>query len=147
MIDNKTRILVLCTGNSCRSQIAEGFLRKHLLIVGFPEAAAAVRSAGLETHGLNPLAVKVMAEVGTDISSHRSESLELYLNDEFEFVITVCGHAAEHCPIFPGPAKRLHWPFDDPAQATGNETELMDEFRRVRDLIEQRVATWLGDPD
>ncbi len=144
MIDNSTRILALCTGNSCRSQMAEGFLRKHLLIVGFPEAAAAVRSAGLETHGLNPLAVKVMAELGVDIASHRSESLELYLGDRFELVITVCGHAAEHCPRFPGPAERLHWPFDDPAKATGTEAEILSEFRRVRDQIEEQVVVWLG---
>ena len=144
MIGNDTRILVLCTGNSCRSQMAEGFLRLHMTRLGFAEAAAMVRSAGLETHGLNPLAVKVMSESAGDISGHRSEQLDRYLKDEFDYVITVCGHAAEHCPTFPGPAERLHWPFDDPAQATGSESEILDEFRRVRDQIEQKVMGWLG---
>jgi len=144
LIDNKTRILVLCTGNSCRSQMAEGFLRHHLSRLDFPEAAAAVRSAGLETHGLNPLAVRVMDESGVNISGHHSEPLDLYLNDRFDYVITVCDHAAEHCPTFSDPARRLHWPFDDPAKATGSESEILDEFRRVRDQIEQRVVAWLG---
>lgn len=147
MISDETRILVLCTGNSCRSQMAEGFLRHHLSRLGFETAAAAVRSAGLETHGLNPLAVKVMDESDGDISGHRSELLELYLNDRFDYVITVCGHAAKHCPTFPGPATRLHWPFDDPAQATGSESEILDEFRRVRDQIEKKVVAWLSESD
>ena len=127
--------------------MTEGFLRHHLSRLGFPEAAAVVRSAGLEIHGLNPLAVKVMGESGRDISGHRSKSLELYLNDQFDYIITVCDHAAEHCPTFPGQAKRLHWPFDDPAKAVGSESEVLDEFRRVRDQIEQKIVAWLSESE
>ena len=127
--------------------MAEGFLGFHLTKLGFSEAATAVRSAGLETHGLNPLAVKVMDESSVDISDHHSKSLELYLNHRFDYIITVCGHAAEHCPTFPGLAKRLHWPFDDPAKAAGSDSDVLSEFRRVRDQIEQKVVAWLGESE
>ena len=142
MISNGTRILVLCTGNSCRSQMAEGFFRRRLEEAGFREAT--VRSAGLEPHGLNPRAVIVMKEAGIDISGQRSTSLEEYLSDEFDFVITVCDNAAEHCPVFPGKGERLHWPFEDPAGATGSESEILDKFREVRDLIDARIKNWVA---
>ena len=133
------RILVLCTGNSCRSQMAEGFFRHyagdHII----------VRSAGLEPHGVNPNAVRVMAEVGIDISGHTSEHLNKYLNDGFDYVITVCDNAAANCPVFPGGGKRLHWPFDDPAGAVGSDDEVLAEFRRVRDAIGRRIQSWLGE--
>ena len=143
MIDRDSKILVLCTGNSCRSQMTEGFLRHHLPIAGQRSTAAKVRSAGLEAHGLNPLAVKVMNEVGIDISGQESECLDKYLEDEFDFVITVCDNAASHCPIFPGEGVRIHWPFDDPAGATGSEQQVLAEFRRVRDQIDRQVRAFL----
>ena len=130
-------VLVLCTGNSCRSQMAEGFFRK-----AFGESDRVV-SAGIEAHGLNPRAVKVMLEAGIDISSHASDILTRYLSDSFDYVITVCDNAAENCPIFPGGGKRLHWPFDDPAKATGSEEEILGEFRRVRDEIRDKIQDWL----
>ena len=133
------RILVLCTGNSCRSQMAEGFFRHYGL------DRVMVRSAGLEPHGVNPNAVRVMAEVGIDISGHTSEHLNTYLNDGFDYVITVCDNAAANCPVFPGGGKRLHWPFDDPAGAVGSDDEVLAEFRRVRDAIGRRIQSWLGE--
>ena len=144
MVNDNTRILILCTGNSCRSQMAEGFFRHHLKTLGLKGAAAEVRSAGLEVHGLNLRAVQVMDEVGVDISGHRSENLQQYLDNQFDFIITVCGHAAQHCPTFPGDGERMHWPFDDPASATGSDEEILSEFRRVRDQINSRVKDWLG---
>jgi len=143
MLNDDTRILILCTGNSCRSQMAEGFARQFLIERELHNAAAAVRSAGVETHGLNPKAVKVMAEVGVDISGHKSTNLREYLNDRFDFVITVCDNAARNCPVFPGKGERLHWPFQDPASATGSEEEILGEFRKVRDQIKQQVGNWL----
>ena len=139
------RILVLCTGNSCRSQMAEGFLRKHLLDAGDPESAAAVRSAGLSPHGVNPNAVRVMDEIGIDISGHTSNHVDEYIGREFDYVITVCDNAAEACPVFPGDTVRRHWPFDDPAAATGSESEILAEFRRIRDEIGIRVRDWLDE--
>lgn len=138
------KILILCTGNSCRSQMAEGFFRHHFLSRGDTESAASVKSAGLEPHGVNPHAIKVMAEAGVDISEHTSNHLEEYLELDFDYVITVCDNAAANCPTFPGPAKRLHWPFDDPASATGTEDEILDEFRRVRDEIGRKIESWLN---
>jgi len=116
-------ILVLCTGNSCRSQIAEGYLRH------FAGDKANIYSAGIETHGVNPKAIQVMAEDGVDISEHTSNNIDEYMN------ITVCDNAKENCPYFPTKAQRFHQNFPDPAKATGNADEVMDEFRRVRDLI------------
>lgn len=126
--DANPLILILCTGNSCRSHIAEGFLR----------AAAGelvkVQSAGSKPTGfVHPLAIKVMAEVGVDISGHRSKHLQEFLEQPVHTVITVCGNLDQACPIFPGQANRHHWPFDDPATATGNEEEILTCFRRVRD--------------
>ncbi len=122
-------ILVLCTGNSCRSQMAEGYLQK------FAGNKANVYSAGIEAHGLNPRAVAVMKEDGVDISNHSSNKVEEYFNISFDFVITVCDNANEHCPVFPSTAKKFHHNFPDPAKATGSKEEIMNEFRQVRDLI------------
>ena len=124
-------ILVLCTGNSCRSQIAEGYLRKYA------GSKANVRSAGIETHGLNSRAVTIMKEDGIDISNHTSNDVVEYQNIEFDFVITVCDHANERCPILTGRATKLHHDFPDPARATGTEEEIMEKFRSVRNQIKE----------
>ncbi|WP_276481081.1 arsenate reductase ArsC [Paraflavitalea pollutisoli] len=126
---NEKKILVLCTGNSCRSQIAEGYL-KH-----FAGDRAMIYSAGVETHGVNPRAIATMAEDGIDISTHTSNHVSEYVGVDFDFVITVCDHAKERCPVFPTKAIQLHENFPDPAKATGRPEEVMDEFRRVRDII------------
>lgn len=123
------RILVLCTGNSCRSQMAEGYLR-HLA-----GGRAEVYSAGIEAHGLNPRAVAVMAEDGIDISGHRSELLDAYHDLPFDHVITVCDSARERCPWFPSTAEQHHRDFPDPAKATGSEEEIRTAFKEVRDGI------------
>jgi arsenate reductase (thioredoxin) len=122
-------ILILCTGNSCRSQIAEGYLRH------FAGEKATIYSAGVETHGVNPRAIKVMAEDGIDISGHTSNNVNEYLEVDFTHIITVCDHAQERCPVFSGKATRWHHNFPDPAKAQGTEEEIMDEFRRVRTMI------------
>jgi arsenate reductase len=122
-------ILVLCTGNSCRSQLAEGYLRH------FAGDNAVVYSAGIETHGVNPKAIQVMAEDGIDISHHTSNNVDEYLAIPFDYVITVCDNASENCPYFPGTAKRFHHNFPDPAKATGTAEQVMHEFRKVRELI------------
>ncbi|UCG63311.1 MAG: arsenate reductase ArsC [Candidatus Zixiibacteriota bacterium] len=125
--------------------MAEGFFREYLRERGDDSSAAGVKSAGLEPHGLNLRAVQVMAEVGIDISGHTSNHLSEYLDRDFDYVITVCDNAAASCPAFPRNAKRLHWPFDDPAAATGTEDEILAEFRRVRDEINIRIKSWLGE--
>lgn len=135
-------VLILCTGNSCRSQMAEGFFR-HFLYQYLPNENHTVRSAGIETHGVNRKAVLVMGELGIDLSTHSSNNLKEYLNEPFDYVITVCDNAAENCPIFPHGEHKLHWPFEDPAQATGTEAEILDQFRKVRDQIGQKVEGWL----
>ncbi len=122
-------ILVLCTGNSCRSQIAEGYLRK------FSKDKAKIYSAGVETHGVNPGAIATMAEDDINISHHTSNHVDEYLDITFNYVITVCDHAAERCPIFPGKAIKIHHNFTDPAKVSGTEVEIMAEFRRVREEI------------
>lgn len=122
-------VLVLCTGNSCRSQLAEGYLRY------FAGNKANIYSAGIETHGVNPKAVQVMAEDQIDISKHTSNHVDEYLNIPFDQVITVCDNANEACPFFPGNVERFHQNFPDPAKATGTPEEVMNEFRRVRDMI------------
>ena len=123
-------ILILCTGNSCRSHLAEGLLR---VAVGdrFQVASAGSKPAGY----VHPLAIKVMAEVGIDISAHHSKHMDEFLSQKVETVITVCGNADQACPLFPGQMNRHHWPFDDPAHATGSEDEQLAVFRRVRDEI------------
>ena len=134
---NKLKILFLCTGNSCRSQMAEGWCRhlKGNLIDAY--------SAGIETHGLNPNAVKVMAESGVDISGHRSKHVDELKDVIFDYVITVCGHANENCPLFPGKTKVIHVGFDDPpnlAKSAKSEEAALVHYRRVRDQIRDFVA-------
>ena len=132
------RVLFLCTGNSCRSQMAEGWAR-HL-----KSDCLEAHSAGIETHGLNPNAVKVMAEVGVDISGHRSKHIDEFKDMDFDYVVTVCGHANEHCPVFPGKTKVIHVGFDDPpklAEKAATEEEALDCYRRVRDEIRAFVET------
>lgn len=133
------KILILCTGNSCRSQIAEGYLRH------FAGDKAEVFSAGVETHGVNPKAVKVMAEEGIDISHHTSNNIDEYREIDFDFVITVCDNAKERCPYFPSKAKKIHKNFPDPAKAIGNEDEILDEFRRVREMIKSYCRQFVLD--
>src|SRR6188472_1740005 len=123
------KILVLCTGNSCRSQLAEGYLRK------FAKDKAEVYSAGIETHGVNPRAVATMKEDGIDISSHTSNNVSEYQDINFDYVITVCDNAQENCPYFPSSAKKFHYNFPDPAKAAGSEEEIMEVFRNVREQI------------
>jgi arsenate reductase len=127
---NRPTILILCTGNSCRSHLAEGLLRVALGD-GYVVASAGSKPAGY----VHPLAVKAMAEIGIDISGHTSKHMDEFLNQEVETVITVCGNADQACPMFPGQLNRHHWGFDDPAHATGTEEEQMAVFRRVRDEI------------
>lgn len=127
---NKPTILILCTGNSCRSHLAEGILRAAL------NDDYIVASAGSKPAGyVHPLAIKVMGEIGLDISGHYSKHLNEFLNQNVETVITVCGNADQACPMFPGQVNRHHWGFDDPAHATGSEEEQLAVFRRVRDEI------------
>ncbi len=123
-------LLVLCTGNSCRSQLAHGYF-EHFT----DGRKLKVFSAGIETHGVNPFAVKVMKEDGIDISSYSSNNISEYDHINFDFVITVCDHANERCPVFPTTAKKFHKNFTDPAKATGTEDEILDQFRKVRDEI------------
>lgn len=125
------KILVLCTGNSCRSQIAEGYL-KH-----FGGQDVVVKSAGIEAHGVNPRAIAIMKEDGIDISGHTSNLIDEYPAINFDFVITVCDNARERCPVFPSKAIKLHHNFPDPAKATGSEEEIMQSFRTTRNLIKE----------
>lgn len=134
----KKKVLFLCTGNSCRSQMAEGWARYLKGDVLEPY------SAGIETHGLNPRAVQVMAEAGVDVSGHRSKNVDELANIPFDLVVTVCGHAHEHCPLFPGAAKVIHVGFDDPpalAKTATTEDEVLAIYRRVRDQIRAYVET------
>lgn len=124
-------ILVLCTGNSCRSQMAEGYLRH------FADEKANIYSAGIETHGVNRKAVATMKEDGIDISGHTSNHISEYKDIAFDFVITVCDNAKESCPVFPSAAKKFHHNFTDPAKATGTEAEILEQFRRTRAEIKQ----------
>ena len=136
--DGKIRVLFLCTGNSCRSQMAEGWAR-HLR-----GDRIEAHSAGIETHGLNPRAVKVMAEAGVDISAHRSKHVRELLDVPFDCVVTVCGHAGESCPVFPARVKVVHAGFDDPpklAAGASTEEEALVHYRRVRDEIRAFVET------
>src|ERR1017187_9132828 len=133
----KPTILILCTGNSCRSHIGEGFLRAAL------GELANVQSAGSNPAGyVHPLAIKVMAEAGIDISAHHSKHLKEFLNQPVHTVITVCGNLDQACPIFPGQVNRHHWPFDDPAKAAGSEEEILACFRRVRDEMRRVFETY-----
>jgi arsenate reductase len=122
-------ILVLCTGNSCRSQIAHGFL------ASMTAGKANIYSAGVETHGVNPKAISTMKEIGIDISEHTSNNITEYLGIDFDYVITVCDNAKERCPYFPTKAIKLHYNFPDPAKAKGTDDEINEQFRAVRSLI------------
>jgi len=134
---DKKQVLFLCTGNSCRSQMAEGWL-KHLGGDNYE-----VFSAGIEAHGKNPRAITVMREAGVDISAQESEVINPEILQSLDLLVTVCSHADEHCPVFSMAGKREHWPFSDPAKADGSEAEIMDEFRRVRDQIKTRIEKFI----
>lgn len=125
------KVLILCTGNSCRSQIAHGYLTH------FAKGKADVYSAGVETHGVNPRAIQTMKEDGIDISVHTSNNVNEYSGINFDYIITVCDNAKEQCPYIPSTAKRLHYNFPDPAKATGTEEEITKEFQRVRELMKE----------
>ncbi|WP_409274128.1 arsenate reductase (thioredoxin) [Neobacillus sp. SCS-31] len=133
----KKTIYFLCTGNSCRSQMAEGWAKKYLNSDEWE-----VKSAGLEAHGLNPNAVKAMKEAGIDISSQTSDVIDPQILNNADLVVTLCGHAADHCPLTPPNVKREHWGFDDPAKAEGAEEEKWTFFQRVRDEIGNRIKTF-----
>lgn len=133
----KPAVLILCTGNSCRSHLAEGILRN---VAG---DILSVHSAGSKPAGyVHPLAIRVLAEIGIDISAHRSKHMDEFLQTPIETVITVCGNADQACPVFPGQVNRHHWPFFDPAHATGTEEEKLAVFRRVRDEIRQTFTAY-----
>lgn len=133
------KILILCTGNSCRSQIAEGYL-KH-----FSKDKAIIYSAGLETHGVNPRAIKTMQNDEIDISQHTSNHVDEYADINFDYVITVCDNAKERCPVFPTTAKTFHHNFPDPAKAEGSEVEITQEFELVRDMIKEYAIGFIGE--
>lgn len=132
-MENKTKIYFLCTGNSCRSQMAEGWAKQYL------NDKWEIRSAGIETHGLNPNAVKAMKEVGIDISNHTSDLINPEYLNSADLVVTLCGDANDKCPVTPPSVKRVHWGFDDPAKAQGIEEEKWAFFQRVRDEIGNRI--------
>jgi len=132
-------VLFLCTGNSCRSQMAEGWARQ------LAPANIQVQSAGIEAHGKNPRAIAVMAEVGVDISGQESTRLVASMLSWADVVVTVCGHADEHCPVLPAHVHKIHWPLHDPAKATGTEEEIMAVFRASRDEIHRRVKVLLSE--
>jgi len=133
----KKKIIVLCTGNSCRSQIAEGYFR-HQAGDRFD-----VASAGLEPGFVHPKAIQVMQEDGIDISNHISKNVNQYTGEKFDYIITVCENAKERCPYFPGSAERIHWSFEDPAVAKGTEEEILAVFRKVRDQIKEKIIKFL----
>ncbi len=130
-------ILVLCTGNSCRSQIAHGYL------AAMTKGKANVYSAGVETHGVNPRAIAIMQEDGIDISKHTSNNITEYFGVEFDYVITVCYNAKERCPYFPTKALKFHYNFPDPAKASGTEEEIMEQFRAVREMVKKYCADFI----
>jgi arsenate reductase len=135
----KPAVLILCTGNSCRSHLAEGLLRS------MADDLFEVNSAGSKPAGyVHPLAIRAMAEIGIDIATHRSKSMNEFLQTPIETVITVCGNADQACPIFPGQVNRHHWPFDDPAHAKGAEAEQFEVFRRVRDEIRRTLTAYVA---
>jgi arsenate reductase len=133
------KILVLCTGNSCRSQIAEGYLQY------FAGRTAKVYSAGVETHGVNPKAIAVMKDDGIDISNHTSNNISEYSNIEFDYIITVCDNAKERCPYFPSKAKKFHYNFPDPAKAVGTEEEILKQFKLVRNMIKEYSKNFITE--
>lgn len=139
MSQRKARILFLCTGNSCRSQMAEGYAKK----LGSDKLE--VKSAGIEAHGKNPRALSIMAEDDVDISNQESTVVTDEMLNWTDLLVTVCGHADEHCPAITKSLVRRHWPLDDPAKATGSEEEITCEFRRVRDDVKQRVTDLINN--
>ncbi|MGE7907562.1 arsenate reductase (thioredoxin) [Peribacillus sp. NPDC094092] len=130
---SRKTIYLLCTGNSCRSQMAEGWAKKHL------NDEWEVKSAGLEAHGINPNAVKAMKEAGIDISNQTSDVIDSKILNNADLIVTLCGHAADNCPVTPPHIKRVHWGFDDPAKAEGTNEEKWALFQRVRDEIGERI--------
>ena len=132
-MSEKRRVLILCTGNSARSQMAEGLLRHDAGNV------FEVESAGVDPTEVRPLAIQAMNEIGIDISSHRSKSVDEFSGEDFDFVITVCDNANHHCPMFSGNTKRIHWSIEDPAEAQGDEESRLGVFRRVRDELRHRL--------
>lgn len=141
MDKKKKKVLFLCTGNSCRSQMAEGFVKA--MAGDYWEVA----SAGLEPAGVNPRAVQVMREVGIDISGQASKPIDPELLPKVDLIVTLCGDAADRCPVTPPHVRRLHWPLADPARATGTEEEILARFREVRDEIRRRVESLLAEED
>jgi arsenate reductase len=135
----KQRVLILCTGNSARSQMAEGLLRREA------DDRFEVLSAGTRPTEVRPEAVAVMAEAGIDISGHRSKSVDEFAGQPIDYVITVCDNAKESCPVFPAGTRRLHWPFQDPAAVAGSEEQRLAAFRGVRDQIHARIMVFLGE--
>ena len=139
MAKEKKRILFLCTGNSCRSQMAEGFMRKYFGDI------FEVFSAGINPSEVNPNAVKVMKEIGIDISEYTSKSVELFRKKRFDYLITVCDNAKEACPVFTNEIKnRIHWSFEDPAEVTVTQEEIIKKFREVRDLIKDKILKYFN---
>ncbi|QKG54628.1 arsenate reductase ArsC [Hymenobacter sp. BRD67] len=139
MNSHPKNILVLCTGNSCRSQLLHGYLQRLL------GEKARVYSAGVEVHGLNPRAVRVMAEDGVNISQHTSNHVQEYAQVPFDYVLTVCDHANEVCPVFPSLAKKRHHNFPDPAKATGSEDEILAQFRAVREQVKAYAQAFVAE--
>jgi arsenate reductase len=140
-MSDRKRVLILCTGNSARSQMAEGILR-HMAGDDFE-----VASAGVAPSYVRPEAIRVMGELGIDISGHRSKSVDEFLGQELDYVITVCDHANEQCPVFPGKTKRIHWSFEDPAAVQGDDPARLGVFRRVRDEIKARLQGFIQSRD
>ena len=136
---DKKRVLILCTGNSARSQMAEGLLRE----IGGDRLE--VESAGVIASFVRPQAIEAMKKIGIDISKHRSKSVEEFTGHSFDYVITVCDNAKESCPVFPGKVKRIHWGFDDPAEASGSEAEKLAVFERVRDEINEKLKSFVSE--
>jgi len=134
----KKRVLFLCTGNSCRSQMAEGLLRYKA------GDRFEVASAGTAPHLVHPFAVKVMEEIGIDISGHHSKSVKEFMNQGFDYIITVCDQAREACPVFPGGEKRIHWSLEDPVRAEGSEEEKLNIFRRIREELMSRIEGFIS---
>jgi len=136
---NKPKVLILCYSNSVRSQMTEGFLRS---LAG---DRFDVYSAGIDPKEIHPLAVKVMAEIGIDISNYKSKHVKDFLSQHFGYIITVCDEADEKCPTFPDISVRMHWPFEDPAKTEGSEDEKLLDFRKIRDQIKEKILEWLKE--
>jgi arsenate reductase len=136
----KKNLIIICTGNSARSQMAEAIFRRYA------GQHYTVYSAGLDAHGINPYTIRIMEELGYDLGTHTSKNLsEYYGKISFDTVITVCSNAEQNCPTIPGVKNKLHWPFEDPATAKGSDEEIMDKFRDVRDQIENKIKEYLKE--